>query len=213
MEMTQTVGVQTPINQTPTRGQAVVLDAIFFLMICGIAAAFMLWASSVYGNKSFEAFRYLYLNDFETASLAVLSSLEYNEQAGPGEYVSRSWLDELGRYMVEEFSDDPASTTDRYDALIREWQQLCHQAPAPMLLTVYSESEGVKRGTRDQPLRIACGQLLDPDWEDADGNRLSLCEDDACATVNEFKYPYYGSAIESKSCNVLRCETDIKIYY
>lgn len=195
------------------KAQAMVMDALFLLMIAGFASASLLWASNIYGNKSFEAYKYMYLNDYETSALAVLSALEYND-AG----VARYWLDELGRFMKGEFNE----THNRYTLFVNHWQMLCEQSPAPMLLTVCSGSEGVIKGKCDkntyQPIFLGCGRLLDSTWKDDDGRNLSLNEsqqqaDTTVYVVNQYKYPYYSSPIESKPCNIFRCEMEIKIYY
>ena len=45
------------------RGQAVIIDALFFMLICGAAAGILFWASATYGEKSYNAYSYMYIND------------------------------------------------------------------------------------------------------------------------------------------------------
>ena len=185
------------------RGQAVVIDGLFFLMICGFAAAALMWAGSIYGDKSFEAYRYIYMTDYTGGAMAVLSSLDYEysvTESGASTTVKTAWLDELGAYMLGEFDSESA----RYKAMEAQWDTLCSQAPAPLLLTVYSEYEGVAVGTQEEPLHLACGE--------GDHSLLAALEDDE-GELNIFKYPYYSSDVQSKSCATLRCVMDIKIYY
>ncbi|MCK4327711.1 MAG: hypothetical protein KAW41_04510 [Candidatus Diapherotrites archaeon] len=185
------------------RGQAVVIDGLFFLMICGFAAATLLWAGSVYGDKSFEAYRYIYMTDYTGGAMAVLSNLDYEYTVsigGSSAAVKAAWLDELGSYMLGEFNETDA----RYKVMRGHWDTLCSQAPAPLLLTVYSEYEGTARGTQEEPLYFACGE--------GDRSLLKALEDED-GELNIFKYPYYSSDIMSKSCSTLRCIMDIKIYY
>ena len=182
-------------------GQAMVVDGLFFLMICGFAASVLLWASSVYGDKSFEAYRYIYMTDYTSSSLAVLSQLDYEYVVGqPPVKVKASWLDELGMFMTGEFDNKSV----RYDALQGRWESLCDQAPAPLLLTVFTEYENAVVGSRAAPLYFACGK--------GDKNLLNILKGED-NTVNPYKYSYYSSPKESKSCSTLRCEMDIKIYY
>jgi len=180
-------------------GQAMVIDGLFFLLICGFAASVLLWAVSVYGDKSFEAYRYIYMTDYASSSISVLSQLDY-EYTVTGVTVKASWLDELGAFMVGEF----IAPSPRHDALIKAWESLCDQAPAPLLLTVFTEYENAVVGTRAVPLYLACGE--------DDKNLLVILEGED-GNVNPLKYPYYSSPKESKSCGTLRCEMDIKIYY
>ncbi len=177
------------------KGQAMVMDGLFFLMICGLAAATLMWAGSVYGNKSFEAYRYIYMTDYAAGALQALSQLDYKYTVGTGDTVKANFLTEMGKYMQGEF--DKGDT--RYVAMVSKWETLCKQSPAPILLTIFTEQPNVAHGTRDKPIYLSCGGLLDT--LKGDGG------------INTLKYPYYSSPAESKSCDVLRCEMDIKIYY
>ncbi|MBN3037613.1 MAG: hypothetical protein JW834_04150 [Candidatus Diapherotrites archaeon] len=197
------------------RGQAVIVDAIFFLMICGMAAAGILWAGSVYGQKSFAAYSYMYLNDYETSALAVLSATEYKDGAG----VSRAWLKELGDFMLDKYNEtDPPGRYDNpgggMDSLLEGWESVCYAAPAPMLLTVWSTEPAVVRGTRSEPLYLACGGLVYAD-DDPGKERGLLWERDPRLGdwVNPYKYPYYSSPTLSKACGAVPCTMEVKIYY
>lgn len=179
-----------------SRGQAMVMDGLFFLMLCGLAAATLMWAGSVYGNKSFEAYRYIYMTDYASGALQVLSQLDYGYSAGAGGgTVKANFLNEMGKYMQGEFNESDA----RYGLMVGKWETLCKQSPAPILLTIYTDARDAACGTRDKPIYLSCGGLLDR--LEGDGG------------INVFKYPYYSSPAESKSCDALRCEMDIKIYY
>jgi len=59
------------------KGQAMIVDALFFLMLTGMAAGVLAWASSVYGNQALDAYKYLYLIDMETSSLQTLTEASY----------------------------------------------------------------------------------------------------------------------------------------
>jgi hypothetical protein len=128
-------------------GQAVVIDALFFMLLCGSAAAILFWASSMYGEKSYNAYRYMYLNDYETSVMSTLSKMGYT-QAG----VSKSWLDELGKYVEGKEFDE---THPRYKALVDEWVKFCLQSPVPITLEVYNEKE-TPRGNMQDHLFFAC---------------------------------------------------------
>jgi len=210
-----------------TRAQAVVIDAILFMMICGMASAALLWAGGVYGNKSFEAYKYMYLNDYETSAISTLSQMSYIYETRINNRpvkVEKYWLQELGLYMKGRFRPH----SKRYNLLHKNFQDLCVQAPAPMLLVVSSPTPGAVRGSCPlggtgpcDRLYFSCGDLLNPDWVDDDGKNRSLNEtcdlaDSWCDHgyfVNETKYPYYSSPIQSKVCSSLRCEMVMKIYY
>ena len=178
-----------------SRGQAVVIDGLFFLMICGLAAATLMWAGSVYGNKSFEAYRYIYMTDYASSSLQVLSQLDYEYRINPTDSIRTNFLNEMGKYMQGEFTEEDKS----YTTMIDKWETLCEQAPAPILLTIFTKEENVAHGTRDEPIYFSCGGLLD-----------KLKGDDG---INIVKYPFYSSPPDSKSCDVIQCKMDIKIYY
>lgn len=182
-----------------SRGQAMIIDGLFFLMICGFAAASLLWASSAYGDKSYEAYKYIYMTDYASAAIVTLSNLDYEYVQG-SQSIQRAWLDELGAYMLGEFNE----TGPRYTQMLDKWTALCEQAPAPLVMIVYSEARGIARGTREEPMYLSCGGMLDEE------NEFSLYQDGA---VNVLKYPYYSSPLQSKSCGTLRCEMEIKIYY
>ncbi len=216
------------------RGQAVVIDGLFFLMLCGVAAATLVWAGSVYGDKSFEAYRYIYMTDYVGGSLAVLSQMDYAFEEADGSAVKTSWMNEVGEYMLGTF-DETYPSPHRYNAMDAQWRLLCEQAPAPLLLSVYTESKGVAKGSQDKPLYFSCGKRDDdPDSKDltellidcdvpvefSDINTEEEFEDwiDDCEPpeklfTNIMKYPYYSSPTQSKSCSNLRCVLDIKIYY
>ena len=180
-----------------SKGQAMVIDGLFFLMICGVAAATLMWAGSVYGNKSFEAYRYIYMTDYTSGALQVLSQLDYSYSVpgGAPTLVKTNFFTEMGKYMQGEFDESDA----RYDAMMKQWNTLCEQSPAPILLTLFTDTDTAAHGTQDKPIYLSCGGLLDT-LNDGEG-------------INVLKYPYYSSPKESKSCDVLRCEMDIKIYY
>ena len=189
-----------------SRGQAVVIDALFFLMICGACAATLIWAGSIYGDKSYEAYRYIYMTDYANSALTVLSNLEYSySDATTGSQVQTSWLGQLGDYMAGDF--DQAS--GRYASMTYQWEELCLQAPAPLLLVICSESRNVANGgcnkTAYEPIYLSCGE--------DEYSLLTLLEDEDSGEINVLKFPYYSSALESKRCGKYRCEMDIKIYY
>jgi len=201
------------------KAQAVVIDALFFLMICGFAATVLLWAGNVYGNKVFDAYRYMYLNDYETSAMQVLSALEYTDDSG----VQRAWLNDLGGFMLGYFNEsDPPG---RYEVFLSKWDEVCLQAPAPLLLTVFSSGK-VQRGSQELPLYFSCGTLLSKDAREKgsldDPCRIAtrsqgvLCERDrrtGKVFVFTTKYPYYSTPITTKSCDVVSCEMEIKVYY
>ncbi len=135
------------------RGQAVIIDALFFMLICGAAAGILFWASSAYGEKSYNAYRYMYINDYETSCLSALSKISYDLAPGVRAY----WLDELGRYIAGNEFDE---THERYGFLVDEWTKFCAQAPIPISLDVYSE-EQTPRGNMSAHLFFACP--LDPE--------------------------------------------------
>lgn len=199
-----------PLRFARSRGQAMVIDGLFFLMLCGLAAATLIWAGSTYGDKSFEAYRYIYMTDYTSGALQTLSQLDYEYWIGPNvdDFRKTSFLEELGKYMKGEYDEiDP-----RYDLMYSKWESLCLQAPAPLLLTTYTENDAALRGKKGDPLYWSCGKLVDKTWKDDKGNWLSLYDEET-GELNQFKYPYYASPRESKSCDVLRCEMEIKIYY
>lgn len=183
------------------KGQAVVIDAIFFMLVCGMAASALFWAGSVYGNKTYEAYKYMYLHDYETSMIAVLGEMSYKD----GETI-RYWMHELGEYMKGTFDREH----ERYTLLEENFRKLCIQAPAPVLLIVSSPTPGAQRGyctpETCEKLYFACGGLLDALNETIKENGISY-------VINETKYPYYSSPIISKGCSTLRCEMVTKIYY
>lgn len=202
-------------------GQAAVFDGILFLVVCGTASAALMWAGSIYGDTSVEGYQYMYLNDFEKSSINALAMSEYQaREDGP----VRSWLSEVGNYMLGEFNE----TSERYGAMNQTWQSVCNSAPAPMLLVVSTQDSRVPE--ERQKLYFACGRLLDHDWgcegdcdcTDMDETTNSLnvttlpqeagggeprCE------INPYKYPYYASPRKTKNCGLVICDLHAKIYY
>ena len=190
------------------KAQAVVIDGLFFLMICGFAASSLLWAGSMYGDKSFDAYRYIYMADYTSGALTVLSQFDYEYTvAGVPQPIKAAWLDELGAYMNGEFDEGNV----RYTVMIGHWKTLCLQSPAPLLMTVFTEYKGAARGKQAEPLYFDCEGEKDTPDRDEDRSLMGALEDEG--VLNVYKYPYYASPIQSKSCSTLLCVMDIKIYY
>ncbi len=199
-------------------GQAVVIDALFFLMICGVTSAGLMWAGSVYGDTALEGYQHMYLNDFEAGAINALSMTEYKVDDGP----LRVWLDEVGNYMLGEFN----KTNPRYtEGIEGQWERACSASPAPVLLVLSTEDSRVPEERRT--VRLACGRLLDHTWgcddcgqgcEEGDVTK-SLNETTFIRNrgyechINEYKYTYFSSPIRTKNCGLVICDLQAKIYY
>lgn len=112
------------------KGQAMIIDALFFLMLCGMSAAILAWASSVYGNQALDAYKYLYLIDLETSALQTVTESSYV-------YANNElyWIDQLGRYLDGQFNEsDP-----RFKYLLNEWGWVCNVSGTPLVMYVYPE--------------------------------------------------------------------------
>ena len=99
-----------------------------------------------------------------------------------------------------------------------------------MLLTAFADSVEAVRGNEENPLYFSCGHLLEPDYfveyyDEDRGRNVKIypsinessshnenCNDPSGYCMNIYKYPYFASPVQSKPCNLLRCELEIKIY-
>ena len=130
------------------RGQAVVIDALFFLMVCGFASAIMLWGSSVYGNQSIKAFQYMYLNEYQNSALALVSQAKFNFNVPPSS--SESWVDRFGllasrvswdhrddNYLTQSPSSGQYTEIPAWAELRDRWENnFCSQSPVPLILKI-----------------------------------------------------------------------------
>ncbi len=114
-----------------SRAQAMIIDALFFLMLTGMAAAVLVWASSVYGNQALDAYKYLYLIDLESSTLQTVSASSYMYKNN-----ELYWIDQLGRYLDGQFNE----SDDRFKLLLEEWNLTCATAGMPLVLYVYPET-------------------------------------------------------------------------
>ncbi|MCD4740329.1 hypothetical protein K8R43_04005 [archaeon] len=214
------------------KAQAVIIDGIFFLMLCASAAALLFWAASVYGATSFKAYYFMYMGEFDSGILNTLTEIEYEQPAG----AKRFFLDEIGYYMIGAFDNaDP-----RYEAMMMQWHTLCLQSPHPLELSVYAPDTPVVFGTYADPLLFSCPiSSSDPYGEniskwvedfqkgacnrDGDGNIMACdslptpkytCPDQAgVPTKCKPKPPYYSSGEQRKICGKIACMMEAKIYY
>ena len=135
-----------------SRGQAMIIDALFFLMICGMAAAVLAWASSVYGNQALEAYNYLYLSDIQSSTIQVLSETSYYYEGN-----KLFWMDQFGRYLAGQFNE----SDNRYALLMDEWDRICSSIGNPIILEIYPETRttvcyGDTCADRNTPIILTC---------------------------------------------------------
>jgi hypothetical protein len=214
------------------KAQAVVLDALFFLTICGIASASLLWASSVYGNNSFDAYTFMYISDYEASLLNTMSENSYSVGAS-----KRYWLDEMGYYMAGEFD----RTHPRYEELMKQWHLMCLHSPHPLEATFFVESMSKpilhRKVVLSCPLNITdvggynvSGWVVDylkglcpPDpvtgkpTECNPGNTVyknyTCPEGGTDVILCESPPPYYSSGEQRKLCGPYVCLMEAKLYY
>ncbi len=138
------------------KAQAMIVDALFFLMLCGMSAAVLAWASSVYGNQALDAYKYLYLIDLETSTLQTVTESSYTYQNN-----EMYWIDQLGRYIDGQFNE----TDDRFKLLLDQWNRTCSTAGMPLLIYVYPETVSQGKTSvcsskvcadEDHPLVLTC---------------------------------------------------------
>ncbi len=138
------------------KAQAMIIDALFFLMLCGMSAAILAWASSVYGNQALEAYRYLYMIDIESSTVQVLGEISYDYQGN-----ELFWLDQFGRYLEGQFNEsDP-----RFALLLDNWDAVCKMVGNPLMVEVIPEDKTsvcVKQkgkeicADREHPIILSC---------------------------------------------------------
>ncbi|GEM_PF-4251821 len=134
------------------KAQAMIIDALFFLMICGMSAAILAWASSIYGNQALEAYNYLYLSDVESSSIQVLSEISYMYKGN-----KLFWVDQFGRYLAGEFNE----SDERFKLLIENWDGVCRAVGNPLVIEIYPEDksavcEGDVCADLQHPIILSC---------------------------------------------------------
>ncbi|MCD6414626.1 MAG: hypothetical protein J7L23_03280 [Candidatus Diapherotrites archaeon] len=184
------------------KAQAVIIDAFLLFILCSFAATFLLWASSVYGNKSLRAYTYLYEGEYETSLINVLSEMKYNVSDVP-----RHWIDEVGYYMNGEFDE----SSDRYTNMTKYWDIICLQAPVPLQLEVVTNTKNPSHSKMIfncslDPTRLDRERINESvqDYMTRDCNPPGICRPPP---------PYYSSGSETRLCGDLVCKMEAKIYY
>ncbi len=114
------------------KGQAMIIDALFFLMLCGMSAAILAWASSVYGNQALDAYRNLYLIDMESSTIQVLGGTSYSYEGN-----ELFWMDQFGRYLAGQFNE----TDDRFKLLLDKWREICNTSGNPIEIEILPEGK------------------------------------------------------------------------
>lgn len=113
-----------------SKGQAMIIDALFFMLLCGMSAGVLAWASSVYGNEALDAYRYLYLIDTESGAVQQLSAVSYDYNGN-----KLYWIDQLGRYLDGQFNE----SDERFKLLLKVWNRTCDMVGSPLVMEVYPE--------------------------------------------------------------------------
>lgn len=182
------------------KAQAVIIDALLLFILCSFAATFLLWASSIYGNKSMRAYTFLYEGEYETGLINVLSEMKYNVSGVP-----RHWLDEVGYYLDGKFDE----TSDRYTNITKYWDIICLQSSMPMQLDILAY------GTPEKMISFNCS--IDP--TDLSKGRVNdsvyeyMIKGCPHTTPCRPPPPYYSSGKEIRFCGTRICALEAKIYY
>ena len=113
------------------KGQAMIIDALLFLMLCGMSAAILAWASSVYGNQALDAYNFLYLIDTESGVIQTLGEASYNV-SGNQFYL----IDQIGRYLDGQFNE----TDPRFAYMVGNWSKICNVSGMPMVVYIAPET-------------------------------------------------------------------------
>ena len=113
-------------------GQAMIIDALLFLMICGSSAAILAWASSVYGNEALDAYRNLYMIDVESSVIQVLGRTSYQYEGN-----EMFWMDQFGRYLEGQFNE----TDPRFKLLLDQWKEVCNVSGNPLMVEIMPEGK------------------------------------------------------------------------
>lgn len=183
------------------RAQAVIIDALLLFILCSFAATFLLWASSVYGNKALRAYTFLYEGEYETGLINALSEMKYNVSD-----VSRHWLDEVGYYLNGDFDE----TSDRYTNITKWWDVVCLQSSMPMQLDIVTLDTPQKKLTLNcsiDPTDFSKGRVNDSVYN----YMIDGC--DPSGQPCRPPPPYYSSGVEIKFCGGKICALEAKIYY
>jgi hypothetical protein len=199
------------------KAQAVIMDALFLMILCSIASTMLLWASSTYGNNSFKAYYFMYMGEFNNALVNSLSGLKYADQND----VDRFWLVEVGAYMMGEFEqeDSEGNMDPRYYDLMKQWYTICLHSEHPVELVIFSTDETVKYGTPAEPVYFSCPMaMLDPGGRSVttwvyEYETAGCPKKDGEPTLCNPPPPYFSSGIQRKICGKVPCTMEAKIYY
>lgn len=163
------------------KAQAVVIDGLFLLMLCALAAAFLLWASSTYGNTSFKAYYFMYMGEYNAGVLNCLTEVKYHDPGFAPGVLDHFWLGEVGDYMKGVFNEEdaPGVPNPQYVEMMKQWHTICLQSPHPLELKIFvpggSPEEGtIVRGNSTSPLVFGCP--LSP--SDPEGKNITEWVDD-----------------------------------